>query len=494
MATFPASILDDDEARAVRLVALALLSDAAAQRERLSQPDDPEALHDFRVAVRRLRSWLRAHEGTLGRSAPARAAKWLRRLASATNHARDAEVFAEWLAGEKATLTDRQRAGATWLLKRLEALGAAADAEVMSEVARDFERARELLEERLPHFRLRMHVHDGARVTTFAAAMAVMVRSHAALLRRRLDTVRSVHDDEAAHRARIAGKRLRYLLEPVVPHVPGGSEVLSRLKRLQDALGDFHDAHAWQLVVADAVERAAREEARTLAARMAEEDAPVEREQGGRARASSRSRNPRPGMMAIITHIQERARTTFDAVQRDWIGDAAVPLFDGIESIAGALDERARSGLEIERKYLLRGMPSSMPEATIKEIEQGYLPGERLIERVRRVRVGDRERYYRTVKLGTGLVRTEVEEECSREIFDVLWPLTEGKRVRKRRHVVADGALNWEVDEFTDRDLVLAEIELPAAGITTEFPAWLMSQVERDVTDDPAYVNANLAS
>ncbi|MCC6931093.1 MAG: CHAD domain-containing protein [Gemmatimonadaceae bacterium] len=495
MAAFPATILDDDDARAVRLVALALLSDAAAQRERLSQPDDPEALHDFRVAVRRLRSWLRAHEETLGRSAPARAAKWLRRLASATNQARDAEVFAEWLAGEKASLTERQRSGATWLLKRLEALGAAADAEVMSEVARDFERARELLEERLPHFRLRMHVHDGARVTTFAAAMAMMLRSHAASLRRRLEAVRSVHDDEAAHRARIAGKRLRYLLEPIVPHVPGGSDVLARLKRLQDALGDFHDAHAWQLVVADAVERAAREEARALASRMPDEDDALEGGKPARARAASRSRNPRPGMMAIIAHIQERARTTFDAVERDWIGAPAAQLLDGVEAIARALDERARSGLEIERKYLLRGMPHPMPEATVKEIEQGYLPGERLLERVRRVRVrvGESERYFRTVKLGTGLVRTEIEEECGRDVFDVLWPLTEGKRVRKRRHVVADGALNWEVDEFTDRELVLAEIELPAAGITTEFPAWLMAHVERDVTDDPAYVNANLA-
>ncbi|MBK8058758.1 MAG: hypothetical protein IPK33_13160 [Gemmatimonadetes bacterium] len=26
------------------------------------------------------------------------------------------------------------------------------------------------------------------------------------------------------------------------------------------------------------------------------------------------------------------------------------------------------------------------------------------------------------------------------------------------------GALHWEIDEFTDRALVLAEIELPAAG------------------------------
>ena len=42
-------------------------------------------------------------------------------------------------------------------------------------------------------------------------------------------------------------------------------------------------------------------------------------------------------------------------------------------------------------------------------------------------------------------------------------------------------------------ELVLAEIELPSADSTAEFPAWLLSVVERDVTGDGAYVNAALA-
>jgi len=198
-------------------------------------------------------------------------------------------------------------------------------------------------------------------------------------------------------------------------------------------------------------------------------------------------------MVAIITHIQERTQATFEAMQAEWIGGAAAPLFHEIEAIASSLDDRARSGLEIERKYLLRALPEPLPDSTMQEIEQGYLPGRRLIERVRRVRVGDTERYYRTVKVGSGMVRTELEEECDRAVFDALWPLTEGKRVRKRRHVVADGGLRWEIDEFLDRPLVLAEIELPAADITTEFPVWLLAAIEHEVTDDPAYLNANLA-
>ena len=115
------------------------------------------------------------------------------------------------------------------------------------------------------------------------------------------------------------------------------------------------------------------------------------------------------------------------------------------------------------------------------------------MERVRRSRTGDTERYFRTVKVGTGIVRTEIEEECSRELFDALWPHTDGKRVVKRRHVVPNGPLNWEIDEFTDRNLVLAEIELPSADALPDFPSWLVPFVEREVTGDAEYVNANLA-
>ena len=110
------------------------------------------------------------------------------------------------------------------------------------------------------------------------------------------------------------------------------------------------------------------------------------------------------------------------------------------------------------------------------------------------MREDDAERYYRTVKLGAGMVRTEVEEACSREVFEALWALTEGRRVHKRRHVVAQGTLHWEIDEFTDRDLVLAEIELPSVDLTAELPAWLLAQIEREVTGEAEYVNANLAS
>ena len=51
----------------------------------------------------------------------------------------------------------------------------------------------------------------------------------------------------------------------------------------------------------------------------------------------------------------------------------------------------------------------------------------------------------------------------------------------------------WEIDQFLDRDLVLAEVELPSAATEVTVPPWLAPVVRREVTDEPAYGNAELS-
>jgi CYTH domain-containing protein len=51
----------------------------------------------------------------------------------------------------------------------------------------------------------------------------------------------------------------------------------------------------------------------------------------------------------------------------------------------------------------------------------------------------------------------------------------------------------WEIDEFTDRDLVLAEVELPSEGVVPVPPDWLQPYIVSEVTEDPAYLNITLA-
>lgn len=146
---------------------------------------------------------------------------------------------------------------------------------------------------------------------------------------------------------------------------------------------------------------------------------------------------------------------------------------------------------EIERKYLLSGLPKFPAAIDTLEIDQGYLPG---IARLRHQRSADgEEKFFRTIKHGIGVQRLELESEIDRAEFDRLWPETEGKRVRKRRHVVANGDNHWEIDEFLDRPLVLAELELDAADASITIPDWLKVVLVREVTDEPSYTNRALA-
>src|SRR5215831_20530125 len=122
------------------------------------------------------------------------------------------------------------------------------------------------------------------------------------------------------------------------------------------------------------------------------------------------------------------------------------------------------TGREIERKFLLSGLPADVSRHPSDVIDQGYIPGTAVRERVRRTQDGTTLHYFRTVKVGTGVERFEFEEETTDTFFVAVWPLTEGHRIRKRRYRIPSGNTVWEIDEFLDRDaLVVAEIELERA-------------------------------
>jgi CYTH domain-containing protein len=98
------------------------------------------------------------------------------------------------------------------------------------------------------------------------------------------------------------------------------------------------------------------------------------------------------------------------------------------------------------------------------------------------------------VKAGNGLERIELDEEADADLSRAMWQLTQGRRLHKRRYSIRQSdELVWEIDEFLDRELVLAEIELPTAGAVFELPPWLQDVLDREVTDEPEYSNARLA-
>jgi CHAD domain-containing protein/CYTH domain-containing protein len=455
-------LLTDDSQRGARVVALELLARVDAAHVRLADPTDGSALHDFRVAVRRLRSWLLVEEGLPRPMVPKRAHKWLRRLAHSTSPGRDDEVLAEWLETQRDALPVRQRAGLNWLLLRVGEHRQLAEGALQEEIARDLARIRTLLKEALARYEVPHDVARGALGEPFGTTMAALVRAGTATFLRRMRLVRAVGDGAAIHRARIAGKRVRYQLEPFAELLPEIPPVIGTLKALQDVLGGHHDAHVWA------------ERVHTLLA-----EAPT---------AAIRE-----GARAVLARIEQYGMERFGALEARGLEGAAVPAA-ALEDAALALERAGGEGVEVERKYLLRALPVPRPRGRLQLIDQGYLPGARLIERVRRVKSRGEVKYLRTVKGGSGVHRLEVEEECTAELFAALWPLTKGRRVRKKRYLIPEGERTWAVDAFTDRrDLVLAEVELPSVESEVVLPPWLAPFVEREVTEESAFVNAVLA-
>jgi adenylate cyclase len=147
-------------------------------------------------------------------------------------------------------------------------------------------------------------------------------------------------------------------------------------------------------------------------------------------------------------------------------------------------------GMEVERKFLVGELPD-LAATDSDEIEQGYLA----IGSDGEVRVRQKgERLVLTAKRGSGLSRDEAEVELDQASFSELWPLTEGRRLHKRRHVVPHGDLKIEVDIYEGdlEGLCVAEIEFASEEEAKSFdpPDWL----GEDVTGDERYLNETLAT
>ncbi len=483
--TLPSDILSHSPEEAARRIALGFLEEARLATLRLDDPGGPEALHDFRVAVRRLRSTLRAWREELGACVRKRHRKALREIQAATGAGRDAEVAVEWLAGQRVHLRGRQRQGHTWLTERLEQRHARAIETARGKVRKDFDRIHDKLRARLEVMRIELHVLEPEPGGTFAKAITRTVRQYANDLIRLLEELGSPDDEREAHAARIASKRLRYLVEPLRQHAEGASGIVRKCKRLQDTLGDLRDAHILRSELVASAEVAEADHARRLHVLAREAD-------GERLRRESR-RTVRPGLLELTRRVQRRVETLYAQLQSEWIEGGVHVLGDDVERFAARLGRADRPGVETERTYLLSRFPEIPEPVEVVEIDQGWLPGECLREQIRCVRSDDAVHYYRTIKFGRGVERTEIEEAANEEVFDRMWLLTKDCRIRRRRHWVPDGNLIWKVDEFLDRDLSLAEIELDDAAQQPTLPGWLAPHVVREVTDDPDYQNYELA-
>ncbi len=452
---------------AVRRIALAYLDAAAAAYPRLGTGLDDDALHDFRVALRRLRSTLRSYATQTGDTVSPKLRRRLTKVARLTGPSRDLEVQLEWLARARPSLDLPDEAGHALIVDRLARARKRADRRMLRRLGTRWARLHDGLDDALSRYTAPLPGR-GETPTPFAGVVARAARRLTEGLVTRLAAIDDPADETPAHDARIAGKRLRYLLEPIAGELATGELAVRELKALQEALGDLHDAHVLEQLLETEREVADADDGR-------------------------RGDDPSLGVATLLRLARSARDESFERA-RQWLGDGALRVAGALDAVRGELASIAGSGVEVERKYLLSACPEIAAAAPSRAVVQGYLPGAVLIERLRRTQDADgKVRHTRTVKSGTGVTRLEVEEECDAALFEALWPATEGRRVEKRRHVVQDGGQTWEVDVFTDRDLVLAEVEVSDALSSVVIPDWLATVMVREVTDEPEFLNAVLA-
>ena len=141
--------------------------------------------------------------------------------------------------------------------------------------------------------------------------------------------------------------------------------------------------------------------------------------------------------------------------------------------------------IEIERKFLVKDDQWPRSEDRIV-MRQGYMARQGNL--VCRVRQKD-DQFYLSIKaridnLSSYDYEYPIPEQDGQIMLD---KLCDSSAVLKTRHLVMQGDLTWEIDEFHDENagLVVAEIELPSAEHFFEKPDWLAEEV----SDDKRYTN-----
>jgi adenylate cyclase len=147
-------------------------------------------------------------------------------------------------------------------------------------------------------------------------------------------------------------------------------------------------------------------------------------------------------------------------------------------------------GIEIERKFLVRGEGWRSFITSHASIRQGYLAsGERSTTRVR---ITDGRDATLTIKSKRAELR-RLEIECPITLLDAeaLLTLRQGGLIEKTRFIVPWRDSRWEIDVFAgdNSGLVIAEIELRHERDVFEAPPWLGVEV----TGQTQYYNGSLA-
>jgi len=200
--------------------------------------EDPEGVHQARVATRRLRSDLRTFAPLVDATWALRLRTELAELAGDLGAVRDADVLLARLSGDALRLGDDDRARVARVLGLLATRREQARKTLLA--AMDAPRYHTLLDDLVDaaeHPMLTPLAREAARPQMRRVAARPWKR-----LRRNVEALPDPPADADLHRVRIMAKRARYACEVVAVVLPDATAFAKALAAVQAVLGEHHDA------------------------------------------------------------------------------------------------------------------------------------------------------------------------------------------------------------------------------------------------------------
>ena len=304
----------------------------------LAEGRNEDAVHQFRVALRRLRTFLRGYASHLSVTKKIRGT--LRRMAKRTNAARDLEVSISWLKEQRPALNARERIGLDLLVQDLERHRDTAYESIRDRVLKEWTS----IEQELTKF-LSGTFKDEPVIHTFAQASADLASEYSYELEMNLSLLERQQKQKVAHRARIRGKRLRYLLEPMRRTVPGVQSAVTALKRLQDDLGLLNDSGVLLQQLSKAAEVFSAKRVQRLLD-LATKDNP------NRARIRSEMHDDAlPGLLALARHAKIRREQALLKVMENHVL-ARATIIDRVRQVATRLGDQTNRASRTQAKKI----------------------------------------------------------------------------------------------------------------------------------------------
>ncbi len=332
----PPNLLDRSARESARLLALNYLDQIDRAERRLATPSDKEALHDFRVGLRRLRSSLSAYRAELEDSVTPSMRRRIRDLARATNEGRDAEVQLEWLGKQTERLGGDDVPGFFWLVGRLEDRKQDTLNQAIAEVSRKYHKPAGKLRRTLGVLTIQVQAGQGVALPTFREVTGALTIRQVARLRHDLGAIAGSSDVDQAHRARISFKRLRYLLEPIARRNRRAAALVRLFREAQDLLGEHHDMHILSGIMASL-----RSELSGTGAGRVE-----------------------PGLATLVRLADQGTTAAFERFQSLWSEDMASGILTRAEELGRSLEEQLMPAVNGGRPVPAKPVTSEPPRLT----------------------------------------------------------------------------------------------------------------------------------